>query len=154
LYVKPAKDTIRPSGAVLALIAGVSLCGCTNLAKNNYYLPSGVDSNSPVAAQVTAAEHAPGVYPRFSQIPPAPTDVRPLSAWRASVSDALAQKRQADAGGRNYPYTLGDTEAFARAAQARIPVSETAAPTADATKAAEDYAAKVRGRATTPPPPN
>ena len=154
MYVKRAKDTIRPSGAVLALIASASLCGCTSLAKNNYYLPSGVDPNSPVAAQVSAAEHAPGAYPRFSQIPPAPTDVRPLSAWRASVNDVLIQKRQVDATAANYPGPLTDTEGFAQAARDRIPASETAAPAQDSSKAADDYAARVRSRATTPSPPN
>ena len=64
------------------------------------------------------------------------------------------QKRQVDAAAANYPGALSDTEGFAEAARARIPASETAASAQDSSKAADDYAARMRNRATTPPPPN
>jgi hypothetical protein len=154
VYAKRTRSTIRAAGAALALVAGASLGGCINLAKNNYFLPGGVDTRSPVAGQVQAAQHAPGPMPKFTQIPPMPTDIRPMSAWRASVGEVKAQKRQVDAAARTYPFALHDTEAFAQAARSRIPPNQAAAPTDDATKAAEDYAASVRGRATPPPQPN
>jgi hypothetical protein len=151
VYVKRTSKTIRPVFAAAVLVAGASLCGCGGLAQNNYFLPGGINPNSPVAAQVGAAERAPGPYPHFSQIPPLPTDVRSSSAWRSTVSDTLAQKRQAETAA--YPFSLNDTEGFAQAARSRIPPAEAVAPSDDSAKAADDYAARVRGRATTPPPP-
>jgi len=153
VYAKRAKVTIRPAGALLVLIAGASLGGCNTLARNNYFLPGGIDQQSAVAAQVRAAEQAPGPYPTFSQIPALPKDVRPLSAWRSTVEGALAEKHEVDAATAAYPYSLHDTQAFADAQHAKIPAAE-AAPPADASSAADAYAASVRARATTPPPAN
>ncbi|HEX4198217.1 MAG TPA: hypothetical protein VHZ26_12320 [Caulobacteraceae bacterium] len=138
---------------MVLLIAGASLGGCDTLARNNYFLPGGVDQRSAVAAQVRAAEQEHGPYPRFSQIPALPKDVRPLSAWRARVSQTLAEKRQVDAANAAYPYTLQDTQAFADTQHARIPATEAAPPSADAASASDAYAASVRARATKPPPP-
>ncbi len=135
-----------------AAIAATSVAGCIDLQKNNYFLPGGVDQSSPVAGQIAEAQRAPGPIPKFSDIPPAPTDVRPLSAWRAAVSETLAEKRTVDADNSTYPYTLANTEAFAQAARASIPAEEAAAPS-DATPAAEAYANARRSRANPPPPP-
>jgi hypothetical protein len=153
VYAKRTKVTIRPAGAMLLLIAGASLAGCNTLAKNNYFLPGGIDQQSAVAAQVKAAQQKPGPYPKFSQIPAIPKDVRPVTAWRANVTEALAEKHQADAAVAAYPYSLQNTEGFAAGQRSRIPPAE-AAPSADASSATDAYAAKVRARATTPPPPN
>jgi hypothetical protein len=154
VYAKRTKVTIRPAGAILLLIAGVSLGGCGTLAKNNYFLPGGINQQSAVAAQVKAAQQSPGPYPKFSQIPAIPKDVRPVSAWHATVTGALAEKQQVDAAAAAYPYSLHDTQAFADAQRARIPAAETAPPSADASSASDAYAASQRARATTPPPPN
>ena len=136
--------------AVIAAAAGAA--GCVDLQKNNYFLPGGVDQSSPVAGQIAEAQRAPGPMPKFSDIPPAPTDVRPLSAWRAAVGETLADKRAIDADNSTYPYTLANTEAFAEAARTRIPAEE-AAPPPDSTQAAEAYADALRSRANQPPPP-
>jgi len=138
---------------MLLLIAGASLSGCNTLAKNNYFLPGGIDQQSAVAAQVRQAQHSAGPMPKFSQIPAVPKDVRPTSAWHATVTEALQEKHQVDAAVAAYPYTLQNTEAFAADQRARIPAAE-AAPATDATSASDAYAAKVRARATTPSPPN
>ncbi|HZC16116.1 MAG TPA: hypothetical protein VE309_05095 [Caulobacteraceae bacterium] len=135
------------------LVAGASLGGCDTLAKNNYFLPGGIDQQSAVAAQVKAAQKAPGPYPTFSQIPAIPKDVRPVSAWRATVTQTLAEKHQVDAANAAYPYSLHDTQAFADAQHAQIPAAE-AAPSSDTSSASDAYAASVRARATKPPPAN
>jgi hypothetical protein len=153
VYAKRAKDTIRPAGALLVLIAGASLGGCDTLAKNNYFLPGGIDQQSAVAAQVKAAQQAPGPTPKFSQIHAVPKDVRPLSAWRATVTDALAKKHELDAANAGYPYSLQDTQSFADAQHARIPPAEST-PATDASSATDAYAASVRARAKKPPPSN
>ena len=153
VYAKRAKDTIRPAGALLVLIGASSLGGCDTLAKNNYFLPGDIDQSSAAAAQVRAAQQAPGPYPTFAQIPNLPTDVRPIIAWRATVTDALAKKRELDAANAGYPYTLQDTQGFADAQHARIPPAEST-PSADASSATDAYAASVRARAKKPPPSN
>ena len=153
MYVKRTRPTIGPTGALIVLIGASSLAGCNTLAKNNYFLPGDIDQSSAAAAQVRAAQQAPGPYPTFAQIPNLPTDVRPIGAWRAAVTGALAEKHQVDADNAAYPYSLSDTQGFADAQHARIPPAE-AAPSTDATSAADAYAASVRARATKPPPPN
>ncbi len=151
--MKRARQPIRPVLALVLLSAAAGVGGCTNLAKENYFLPGGVDQTSAVAGQVAAAQQAPGPFPRFSQIPPAPTDVRPLTAWRAAIGETLAEKRSVDANNSTYPYTLSNTQAFAEASRARIPPAEATPPAVDATQAAEAYAASQRERAKAPPPP-
>ncbi|HXQ13995.1 MAG TPA: hypothetical protein VN814_05170 [Caulobacteraceae bacterium] len=160
MYVKRLAETIRAVLPVGAALAGLSLCGCNTLAKNNYFLPGGVDQRSVVAAQVTAVQHQPGPMPQFTDMPPAPTDVRPLSAWRQTVGETLADKRATDAEIREHPFILEGTEAFAASTRAKIPPEDAAAPT-DATAEAEAFAASVRpgasshrrARAKSPPPP-
>jgi hypothetical protein len=161
VYVKRLAETIRAVLPVGAALASLSLCGCNTLAKNNYFLPGGVDQHSAVAAQVSAAQHQPGPMPQFTDIPPAPTDVRPLSAWRQTVGETVADKRATDAEIREHPFLLEGTEEFAASARARIP-PEDAAPPTDATAGAEAFAASVRpaaapshhhARAKSPPPP-
>jgi hypothetical protein len=157
VYVKRADNktgwSSGPARAIVLLVAGASLGGCGTLARNNYFLPGGIDQQSAVAAQVKAAEQEHGPYPKFSQIPAIPKDVRPLSAWRSTVSQTLAEKHQVDAANSAYPYTLQDTQAFADSQHARIPAAEAAPPSANAASASDAYAASVRARATKPPPP-
>jgi len=145
----PAK--MRALRAVAVTTAAVALCGCNTLAKNNYFLPGGVDQHSAVASQVSAAQSEQGAFPTFAEIPPLPGDVRPLSAWRATVHETLAAKRETLAELERRPWTLSGTEAFAEDARAKIPPAEAAPPT-DTTAEAESFAAGARGRAKTPPP--
>jgi hypothetical protein len=159
VYVKRLAETIRGALPLGAACAAVSLCACNTLARNNYFLPGGIDQRSPVAAEVRDAQHEQGPFPKFADIPPAPTDVRPLPAWRQVVGETLAEKRATDGEIRAHPFTLEGTEAFAASAQAKIPPEEAVPPT-DVTAEAEAYAASVRGqapraraRAKTPPPP-
>jgi hypothetical protein len=152
VYVKRLAETIRAISPLGAAVAALSLGGCNTLVRNNYFLPGGVDQRSPVAAQVGAAQHKQGPMPRFTDIPPAPTDVRPLSAWRQTVGQTLAAKQSTDAELGEHPFILEGTEAFAASARAKIPPEEAAPPT-DATADAEAFAASVRARAKTPPPP-
>jgi hypothetical protein len=153
VYVKRARQTIRSAGALIVLIGAAGLGGCDTLARSNYFLPGGIDQSSAAAAQVRAAQQAPGPYPKFSQIPNLPTNVRPISAWKATVTEALAEKHQVDAANAAYPYSLNDTQGFVDAQHARIPPAQSA-PSTDATSAADAYADSVRARAMKPPPPN
>jgi hypothetical protein len=112
-----------------------------------------VDPTSPVAADVKAAERAPGRYPKFSEIPPVPKDVRPATAWRAAVYDEWALKQRTEAEAAALPFALDgkDTQAWAQAELAKIPPAEMIPPAADSAARSEAYAAAARGRATPPP---
>jgi hypothetical protein len=136
--------------ALLALAAsGASACAANPLAFGK------IDQTSPVAADVTAAQQAPGPYPSFSQLPAVPKDVRPAGAWRAAVYDTWSLKRQTEAEATAIPFVLteGEAEGWAEAERAKIPAAEMIAPAADASGQAEAFAAAQRARATPPPSP-
>lgn len=154
MYGKRHAATNRALPPLAAAVAALCVGGCNTLARNNYFLPGGVDQSSAVASQIGAAEHGEGPFPTFAEIPAIPNDVRPLSAWRATISETLAAKYQAEAEIQRNPWTLTDTpESFAEATRAKIPPAEAIPPT-DATAEAEAFAASLRGRAKAPPPPH
>jgi len=137
-----------------ALCAGLAVSGCADLARVTSLAPGGVDATSPVAAQVRAASEANYPTPRFRDIPPAPVDVRPPEAWRASVDQTVRAGAAVTAWVAANPTSLtGDTETFAEAQRARIPANERQAAPADPA-GTEAFAARLRELATPPPPPN
>jgi hypothetical protein len=139
--------------AALAGVAGALACA---QASANPFTFGPIDPSSPVAADVRAAEHAPGPYPKFSTVPAPPKDVRPVSAWREAVYDTWALKKKTEADAAAIPFTLTgkDTSAWVSQQLAKIPSSETAPPAADAAAQSEAFAAAKRARATPPPPSN
>lgn len=139
--------------AIAALACACGLGACVDVGKYNYFATTPVDPTSPVAAQVRAALAAPGPYPKFSEIPPAPMDVRPVSAWRQAAEGVIDQRKTADAEAAAYPFSLRDSEAWAAEQRAKIPADEQTAPSADASKSSEAYAKKERARATPPSAP-
>ena len=138
------------------LIACAGLClalgGCMSMPVSAF-APGGVDPNSSVAAEVAAAIQAPGPYPRFSQIPAMPKDVRPDTDWRKNVVSVWTAKRQLDAEAKALKFTLSNTENWAIAERAKINPADAAPPPADVTLDAETFAAAERARATPPPAP-
>lgn len=146
---------MRLARLALGLAAAAAVAGCAGTSRLNPMGAGGVDATSPVAADIRAAQHAPGHYPKFSQIPPIPKDVRPDTAWRDSVAATWALKRQTEAEAAAIPFTLtvGDAQAWAATELAKIPPAEMTPPQADATRQAEAFAATQRARATPPPPP-
>lgn len=142
--------------AALCAVAAVALAGCAETSKLNPMAEGPINPASPVAGDIVKAEHTPGPYPTFLQVPPVPKDVRPASAWRASVAETLGWKRQTQAEAAAIPFTLvvGDADSWAQVERAKIPASEMDAPATDASQQAEAFAAAARARATPPPPPN
>lgn len=130
------------------------LAACADLPRIADLTPGGVDPQSKAAADVVAASRAPGAYPKFSDVPPVPTDVRPVSGWRTAVLETSALKRTTEAQAAAADFTLSDTEAFAAGERAKIPPEESAAPTAQAGADSEAFAAKARARATPPSSPH
>lgn len=131
--------------AVAVGSAGLLLSGCMS----NPLAETAVDPRSPIAAEVTKAARLNTDYPSFSEIPAAPTDVRPLRAYGQAARDvklAGAQLEQATAPGT---WSLQNSDTFA--AQARAAAGpEISPPVAGETEA---FAASQRRRATPPPPP-
>jgi hypothetical protein len=111
-----------------------------------------VAPNAPVARDVAAASRHPGPYPKFSEIPKLPRDVRPPSAWRAAVADVKRSQAKLESEIAALPPPQTDTAAFAAAAQARRP-TDAEPPGPNSAAETEDYARTLRERATPPPPP-
>jgi len=129
-------------GAV-CLTAAV-LAGCASV---NPFATAPVDPQSPAAKAVLEAARADRAYPKFSDIPPAPTDVRPARAWAAAVADVEAARAHLYAETARGTWTLSETEAFAAKAQADV----TPPPVAGAPANTEAFARDARERATPPP---
>ncbi len=132
----------------------VSATACAAQSSLNPFAFGKIDPSSPIAADVAAASRAPGPYPKFANVPPIPKDVRPLSAWRQSIAEAGAEKRQtqAEAAALSFSLEPGQADAFARVQRDKIPASELTPPAPDASTQAEAFAAAARARATPPPP--
>lgn len=130
-------------GAAVCLGA-VILAGCANV---NPFATAPVDPQSPAAQAVLEAARADRAYPKFSDIPPAPTDVRPARAWAAAVADVEAARRDLYAETAPGTWTLSGTEAFATEARRTV----TPPPVAGGPANTEAFAREARERATPPP---
>jgi hypothetical protein len=106
-----------------------------------------------VTAEVSAAERAPGPYPRIAHTPAMPTDIRPAAAWRQAVLSEWALKRRTEREAQAIPFTLHDSETWAADARARVSPDQAHGAPADADDQAESFAAAERARATPPPSP-
>lgn len=117
------------------------LCGCAAT-------PPAAPTVAAVAEVETLSTQA-KAYPRFSEIPELPTDMRPLAAWGRAAQEIMADGAALEREGAEMTWTLGNTEAFASGAQ-----SEAGPPAlaVSATAAAEAFAREIRRRATPPPP--
>ncbi|WP_340645255.1 hypothetical protein [Phenylobacterium sp.] len=140
-------ESSRTSLLVCACAAAM-LSGC---AVANPFATAAVDPASPVAAEVAAKARASRNYPTFADIPPVPTDVRPLPAFgraATAVEVAGADLMRETAPGT---WTLTGTEAFA--GRARDLAGPEIAGAESTTAATEAFAKAQRARATPPPPP-
>lgn len=144
LFRKPPSARLWRSAALcLGLTA---LTGCANV---NPFATGAVDPLSPAAQAVLQAAQADRAYPKFSDIPPAPTDFRGPRAWAAAVSDVNAARADLYAKTAPETWTLSDTEAFAAKARSNV----TPPPVAGAPANTEAFAQEARERATPPPSP-
>ena len=145
----------RIRGAGLPLLAAGALClaGCAHTAAVNPFAVGGINPDSTVAAEVNAASHANGSYPRFAQIPALPSDVRTIPAWRTAVVSEWGTKRKTEREAAALPFTLANTEEWAQRTRAKIPSGEQSGPTPNVSAQIEAFAAAERARATPPPAP-
>jgi hypothetical protein len=110
-----------------------------------------VDAASPVAAQAAAAAANPGPYPKFSDIPAAPDDVRAGAAWKGDVVAVQSAGARINAQAAPDASTPNDTEAFAERLR-RLAAEGGEAPTEEASRAAADGFARIARERATPPP--
>ncbi|HEY5677236.1 MAG TPA: hypothetical protein VIR81_10630 [Myxococcales bacterium] len=108
-----------------------------------------VAPGSPVAPEVARMAREAKTYPRFSDIPPEPTDVRAPQVYGARAGALVAARDQLDAATAPNTWTLGNTQGFVGGARRDAgpdlpPVNSDAAA----------FANTVRKRATQPPPTN
>jgi hypothetical protein len=138
-----APANLRLAG--LAACAGLSACAIDNPLK-----VAPIDASSPIAAEASRMAHETKAFPTFAQIPPEPTDVRPVRAWGRAAKDVdlAGAKLIAETGPSTW--TLDSTETFAATARRQAGAPASAESTTAATEA---YAKELRKRATPPPPP-
>jgi hypothetical protein len=111
-----------------------------------------IDPASPVAGDVAKMVKANAAFPKFSQIPPVPKDVRAPRAYGVAAAQTVKVRDDIVAATAPGSWTLqggGDTAAFA--GQARAAAGPELAPTDPAVT--EAFARELRRRATPPPPP-
>lgn len=134
--------------ALACASAAAMLAGCVS---GNPFATAPVDPGSPVAAEVASVAKADGDFPTFRDIPPVPTDLRPVAEWGrlADQLELAAAKLERETAANTW--TLSGTEAFAaRAQSAAGPIPESVE---SSTAATEAFARQIRERATPPPLP-
>ena len=138
--------------ARLLLVAGMAVgaSGCLHKVFGSSNLP--VDSSSPVAQDVIRASKRHGPYPKFSQIPPLPTDVRSSAEWAAVIADTEKSRGVLAAQASALPPVVTDTQGFATSNRAKVP-SAAEAPSEQSAAQTEADAQALRARATPPPQP-
>lgn len=150
---KSARVRLRTIGkaGMAILLAGLA-CGCASMPKfHGYAEEAPVDISSPVAADVKAAMANPGPYPKFSDIPKLPRDVRPAAAWNQAVQATKADKVALDQATAEIAAQQVDTEAFARQARNSVAVPPADVPSAKTTADTAAYAKTLRDRVKPPP---
>jgi hypothetical protein len=132
------------------LVAGSLLAACAPFG----LAPDEVDSTSAVADKVKAASKADLPTPKFSQVPPRPTDVRKPETYRADVVQSVRARAGLDRWVQaNPPLTTDATEAFAAQGQAALAAAQASLPSLDeGTADTEAFAERARERAAPPQP--
>lgn len=148
------RTTLLIGVALIGAGWALGLGGCANLARADPSANASIKTPSPVIVEATEAARAPGSYPRFSAIPPVPSDVRPVGAWRMAVFGEWTLKHTVEADAAQIPFSLANSESWAQTERAQIPPSQMIPPASDSQAQSEAYAAVLRARATPPPSPN
>jgi hypothetical protein len=135
-------------GLMFCACASLSLAGC---ASSNPFASLPIDPNSPVAADVARMSRTDGAFPSFADIPPIPTDQRPVAQWgqearQLEVAGTTVERQTAP-----NTWTLNGTERFQ--AQAKAAAGPAGVAAGSSTAASEAFARQLRERATPPPSP-
>jgi hypothetical protein len=111
-----------------------------------------IDPSSPVAAEVGKLARDNKDFPKFSEIPPVPTDVRPARMYGIAAAETVAVRDEIMRKTAPETWTLQGGEATsAFAGEARAEAGPEFKPVDPAMT--EAFARELRRRATPPPPP-
>ena len=142
----------RPASMAARLMACAAVCAMTSACAGYGLSDTKIDPASPVAGDVAKMVKTDAAFPKFSQIPPVPKDVRPAKAYGVAAAEVVKVRDDLVAKTEPNTWTLqadGATDAFA--GQARAAAGPELAPTDPAVT--EAFAKELRRRATPPPPP-
>ncbi len=143
---------VRQLQMAARLVVSAGACALTVACGGNLLSDTRIDPKSPIAAEATRVAHTKAAFPKFSDIPPVPTDVRPPKAFGVAAAATVSTRDAIVRATEPNTWTLqgGDaTEAFA--AQARTAAGPATAAADPAIT--EAFARELRKRATPPPPP-
>lgn len=137
----------RPAAAQVfgAAAAAVVLSGCAM----DRVASVKVDPTSPVAVEVAKMARGADSYPKFSDIPPEPADVRAPRVYGERAAQLLAERDKLDAATAPNTWTLSNTESFLDRTRAQAGPNYVAPD-----GSTESFANTIRRRATPPPPTN
>ena len=134
-------------------MACAAACAMTSACAGYGLSDTKIDPASPVAGDVGKMVKADAAFPKFSQIPPVPKDVRPPKSYGVAAAETVKVRDDIVAATEPNTWTLqggGDaTNAFA--GLARGAAGPELAPTDPAVT--EAFAKELRRRATPHPPP-
>ena len=139
----------RRARGVAGLLACAGLAGLLSGCVDAPLTRARIDPASPIAAEAAKVLATKRPYPKFSQIPPAPKDVRPARAYASAANDAKDAAAKLERETAPETWTLTGTEGFAGAAQRQAGAEPAPARNEDT----EGFARSLRERATPPPPP-
>ena len=125
-------------------IASVLLAGCLG----DQIASAKVDPASPIAAEVAKVATADKDFPNFNEIPPKPTNLRPVRIYGERARALEAARDEVDAATAPETWTLRETGAFESRARADAGPDLGAPANTDT----EAFANTIRKRATPPPP--
>ncbi len=151
--LRPAYRLNGLARPLIVAIAAATTCACADLPKIDALGPPPVDQTSPVVKEVEAASRLNAAYPRFSDIPDVPRDIRPVRAWSRSIYDTLRLRRlliiEASVAGP----APSDTDAFAQGLRDAT-TSPGAPPAQTAAQAGQQTGAFVQGARERAKPPS
>ena len=134
------------------MAAGLFACALTTGCAGGLLSDTRIDPASPIASEAAKVARAGGTFPKFSQIPEVPKDVRPPKAFGLAAADTIRVRDDVIARTEPNTWTLQGGEATnSFAGQARTAAGPELAPTDPAVT--EAFARELRKRATPPPPP-
>ncbi|WP_091738840.1 hypothetical protein [Phenylobacterium immobile] len=132
--------------AAIALI-GAGMSGCASVQSGLGFADRTMDVRSPVATEAEQLAHTDRPMPKFTDIPPLPTDVRPAPQYGMAAARVEAARAELEQQTAPESWSLTASEDFASQARRQTPETAPASP-ADT----EAFAAAARKRATPPPP--
>ncbi len=133
-----------------ALLIALALClgACAQVQQGlDMIQPPPVNPSSPIAGYADQVSRETFPTPTFKDVPPKPTDVRPVDAYKTAVMDEIGMRRELAAWRAAHPELPSDTEAWADLQRHRIPKT-VGTPVADTHDAeAEAFAKRLREEA-------